>query len=313
MKAGFLFVFCAIFGTVYAGDGCNADNCLRAIRATSRLSSASAACSAYIEQTVTPPTVTVTEYETISEIASETVYTTQVDTVFDTETSVVEETATTILPGNTATVTVYNPALKKREAAPTIPAFASPCSGEVRFTSACSCIGVSAPNTVTLATPTETLTITTTTTYTTEVEVSTVETISSTIINNTITVSNTVATETLPGPQTTTTLSVPYPALCKNIVLYSGLVPANFAIPDSVDVGPLSTADCCLKCFLTPNCIAYVRHITGLRHCLLLSLKSGAAPNPPSPRCPGGVGRTIFGPAPGLVGKGPCQGIWEWN
>ncbi|KAK6513805.1 hypothetical protein TWF506_008240 [Arthrobotrys conoides] len=315
MKAVFLVVFGAFLGRgVVAGpDGCAADNCLRAIRATSRLSSASAACSAYIEQTITLPTVTVTEYFEVSEIAQETVYTTQVDSSFDTYTSVIEDTVTTILPGSTSIVTVYDPALKKRQAAPTIPAFASPCSGEVRFTSACSCIGVFAPNTITIPAPTETLTITTTTTYLTETYTVTEETITTTVTDATVSVTDIVATETLPGPQATNTVNVPYPALCKNIVLYSGLIPHNFGIPNSVNVGVLNVADCCLRCFTTPDCMAYVRHLAGPGSCSLLSMKPGTAPNPPSQRCPNGVGKTIFGPSPGFVGKGPCQGIWQWN
>ncbi|KAK6339734.1 hypothetical protein TWF718_009128 [Orbilia javanica] len=199
---------------------------------------------------------TVTEYYTVSEISQETVYTTQVDTLFETHTEVIEDTATTILPGQTSIVTVYNPALKKRQASPTIPAFASPCSGEVRFTSACSCIGVSAPNTVTLPAPTETLTITTTTTYSTEIHTVTAETLITRVTNSTITTNNVVATETLPGPQTTNTVTVPYPELCKNIFLHIGLVTFNLAIPHATNVGTLSTADCCLRCFTTPNCLA---------------------------------------------------------
>ncbi|RVD87856.1 uncharacterized protein DFL_002061 [Arthrobotrys flagrans] len=146
------------------------------------------------------PTVTVTEYHTISEVVQEAVYTTHVETVFDTYTSVIENAAITILPGSTSVVTIYNPALKKRQAAPTTPAFASPCSGEVRFTSACSCIGVSVPNTVTILAPTETLTITTTTTYNTETYTVTEETLSTTITDATVSVSTIMAMETLPGP-----------------------------------------------------------------------------------------------------------------
>ncbi|KAF3195419.1 hypothetical protein TWF225_003804 [Orbilia oligospora] len=315
MKAVLLFVFGALFGRGHAIgiDGCAADNCLRAIRATSRLSSASAACSAYIEQTITLPTVTVTEYYEISEIAQETVYTTQVDTLFDTYTSVIEDTATTTLPGSTSIVTVYNRALKKRQAAPTIPAFASPCSGEVRFTSACSCIGVLTPNIVTIPAPTETLSIITTTTYTTETYTMTEETISTTITDATISVTNIVATETLPGPQATNTVTVPYPELCKNPTLYILVASRNLSVPNSVNVGKLNTADCCLRCFTTPDCIAYVRNLAGVGVCTLLTTRPGAAPNPASPSCPNGVGDTIFTGTPGFFGKGPCQGIWQWN
>ncbi|KAK6523594.1 hypothetical protein TWF281_001575 [Arthrobotrys megalospora] len=318
MRARLLLVFGGLLGGSYATgsrSGCSADNCLRAIRATSRLSSASAACSAYIEKTVTPPTVTVTEYHAISEVAQETVYTTRVDTFFYTFTSVIEKTATTVLPGTTLTTTVYNPALKKRQAAATIPAFASPCSGQVRFTSACSCIGVSVPNTVTLPTPTETLVLTTTTTYSTETHTATVETISTTITDATVSVSNTVATVTLQGPSSTTTITVPYPALCKNPTLYNGLRPVNLSTNlDQQNLGTLSVADCCLRCFVTPDCMAYVVNWNGPGGCLNLFYNPrSAAPNPPSARCPNGVGDTIFGNPPGAVGKGPCQGIWEWN
>ncbi|KAG9239185.1 hypothetical protein BJ875DRAFT_539007 [Amylocarpus encephaloides] len=71
---------------------------------------------------------------------------------------------TTITPPavtTTTTVTVTAaPALAKRVPG-TIPAYASPCSGAVRYSSACSCFGI-LPTTITAPTPTVTSTYTTT-------------------------------------------------------------------------------------------------------------------------------------------------------
>jgi len=122
--------------TTATTTACVADNCLRAIRASAfptRLGTAD--CSSYFITTVTPATYT-----------------------------------TTVTPTNT--VTVFNnkrrraagaapePTLEARQVTvvpSAIPAYASPCSGSVRYSSACSCIGVTA-TTTTAPTPTYTAT-----------------------------------------------------------------------------------------------------------------------------------------------------------
>lgn len=124
---------------------CSHDNCLRAVIASAFLTrSATADCSSYFLTTVTPATFTTT--------------------------------ATVTQP---TTTTVFNPPHKRDEGimlhprqqtvVPTeIPAYASACSGSVRYSSACSCIGVTAMTT-TAPTPTYTTTTTifTTSTFTT--------------------------------------------------------------------------------------------------------------------------------------------------
>ncbi|EPS35297.1 hypothetical protein H072_11346 [Dactylellina haptotyla CBS 200.50] len=120
---------------------CNADNCLRAIRASAfptRLGTAD--CSSYFLATVTPDTSTVTVTSTLS--LTETLYTFVVptltpppDTITGTE---VAKRAVTVVPSS-------------------IPSYASACSGAVRYESACSCIGVTR-TTVTAAAPLTTVT-----------------------------------------------------------------------------------------------------------------------------------------------------------
>ncbi|KAL2066108.1 hypothetical protein VTL71DRAFT_2179 [Oculimacula yallundae] len=153
---------------------CNADNCLRALRNTQFPTRGSTDCAAYLRTTVTPATVTVTATATSS------VFSTSIIGV--TLTSSVEETATdTVLQTNiqTATVTLA-PQPFKRADTNTVPAYASACSGQVRYSSACSCLGGSVV-TVTAAAPTSTVT-TTQTSYTTEDLTSTIDT---TIITST--------------------------------------------------------------------------------------------------------------------------------
>jgi hypothetical protein len=99
--------------------GCHADNCLRAIRATTQLPQASVDCvsptyqtiralliaqqSSFLVETVTPPPVTVTITATIVAVAKRT--------------------------------TTYGPV---------IPTYASACTDVDEYSSACSCIGITA-------------------------------------------------------------------------------------------------------------------------------------------------------------------------
>ncbi|RVD89726.1 uncharacterized protein DFL_000721 [Arthrobotrys flagrans] len=297
-----LIGFIGLCGSANA-TACNADNCLRAVRATLKLPQASADCSSFLRSTFTPGIRTVTEYSTISELAEDIYFATQTSTVRETLTSVIKETATTEIPGTIKTETSYDLALKKRQAAPTIPAYASPCSGPVRYTSACSCIGVTGPIVVTAPTPSTTLTLPTTITYSTETIVTTILTTSVTITDATVTLRTTDSTATITGPPTTVTITVPYPDNCKSPTLYNGLRPLNFAPLGIFDAGDIAYPECCLRCFTRLDCIAYVR--SG-GTCLLLSANED--PNTPnSPMCPNGIKKTIFGNPPGSVGKGPCQ------
>ncbi|EPE29454.1 hypothetical protein GLAREA_00614 [Glarea lozoyensis ATCC 20868] len=105
-----------------APSSCNQDNCLRALLAPAR--PAAADCSSYLVKTTTPAAATVTAVVTSS-------------------------TAPQSTPAPSAV-------------SATIPTYASACSGVVRYTSACSCVGVTA-TTVTAVTPTVTVTVTSTT------------------------------------------------------------------------------------------------------------------------------------------------------
>ncbi|KAF3932500.1 hypothetical protein ABW19_dt0209559 [Dactylella cylindrospora] len=258
MQSKLLLSIVGLVGAVSAATTCHADNCLRAIRATSRLAQASADCSSYLLTTVTPDTVTITEYSTISEVAEETVLTTDVETFFETSTLLIPATATVEQPGTLITVTSYDPALKKRQVAPTIPAYASPCSSAPRFTSACSCIGIPGPITVTAPTPSVTVTLSTTVTYSTETEISTVETLSVTITDATVSVATVEETTTTTGPATTVTVTAPIPDLCKNIVMYNGLRAQTGGVPIISTTPWQGAEECCLRCFVTLDCIAFV-------------------------------------------------------
>ncbi|XWX00327.1 hypothetical protein V2A60_008347 [Cordyceps javanica] len=114
---------------VFAGTGCNADNCARAVTGTRRgdgfEATAKADCSRFMTKTVTGNAVTVTSTVTI-----------------------------TVAP-NPPAVTIV-----KRDAA--IPSYASACSGTSRYSSACSCWGITA-NTITVH-PTSVVTATVTVT-----------------------------------------------------------------------------------------------------------------------------------------------------
>ncbi|KAK6530557.1 hypothetical protein TWF281_007400 [Arthrobotrys megalospora] len=116
---------------------CLADNCLRAIRASAFPSrSVSADCSSFFQSLTTSTTTT-------------------------TQTTVISESTT--LPTVTITLPLVTTELAKRQVpppAPTIPAYASACSGIARYSSACACIGV----TETAGAATSTVTETTTTT-----------------------------------------------------------------------------------------------------------------------------------------------------
>ncbi|KAF3102592.1 hypothetical protein TWF706_005232 [Orbilia oligospora] len=154
---------------------CIEDNCLRAIRATNfPTRSGTADCNSYFASIVTPP---VSTYWYDSEY-----------TVYD-YTEVVTETITTTLTTATTTILpeVGSQTLEKRDEpitniATSIPAYASPCSGSIRYSSACSCIG--ATHTVTtVESPIRVLentiyiTIPTLTTTTTITKTSTVQTV----------------------------------------------------------------------------------------------------------------------------------------
>ncbi|KAL8815150.1 MAG: hypothetical protein Q9223_005685 [Gallowayella weberi] len=127
---------------------CSADNCARAVTGTAPsnppLATRKADCASFFgTSTVTPQQVTVTQTATVTSPVTQTAST----------------TTTAIL---TATVTnLAKRANRLEERAGTVPAYASPCSGTVRYSSACSCFGVTQA-TVTAAAPTSTSIVTVT-------------------------------------------------------------------------------------------------------------------------------------------------------
>ncbi|KAK6352416.1 hypothetical protein TWF730_009243 [Orbilia blumenaviensis] len=153
---------------------CIEDNCLRAIRATNfPTRPGTADCYSYFATTVTP--------------AVSTSWVDWESTVYD-YTEILTETVTTTL--TTATTTIFpeggSQTFEKRDepitnTATAIPAYASPCSGSVRYSSACSCIGAT-HTVITLQSPIRVLestiyiTIPTLTTTTTVTETSTIKT-----------------------------------------------------------------------------------------------------------------------------------------
>ncbi|PVH73716.1 hypothetical protein DL98DRAFT_44338 [Cadophora sp. DSE1049] len=148
---------------------CNADNCARAVTGTAKglpaQSARSADCASFFQYTYVPPTFTRTVYFTpyLTQSTTTTLATTSTQTVTATTSSYsnvlqnqparrAEDTGSLIIPSS-------------------VPAYASPCSGTVRFSSACACWGFS-PVTQTAAAPTTVLTITAETVTTIEVAVS---------------------------------------------------------------------------------------------------------------------------------------------
>ncbi|MCJ1296429.1 hypothetical protein MMC34_007995 [Xylographa carneopallida] len=134
-----LTVLCGFVAAAAAAttSACNADNCLRAVRASSFPTRSGAAdCSSYFAATVTPATSTITQTATVTSFANK-------------RRRALNEAEGALAPRQ---VTVVPSA---------IPTYASACSGSVRYSSACSCIGVTA-TTSTAATPLTTVTVTVT-------------------------------------------------------------------------------------------------------------------------------------------------------
>ncbi|KAG4419652.1 hypothetical protein IFR04_007249 [Cadophora malorum] len=110
--------------------GCNRDNCLRAVQGTAKgpaqVEIAKTDCSSFLEVTTTVPSSTATVTET-------------------------------------ATVTLQAVLPKRDNPAKTVPAYASACSGAARYSSACSCWGITA-GTKTISSGVATVTVSTTVT-----------------------------------------------------------------------------------------------------------------------------------------------------
>ncbi|CAD0110934.1 unnamed protein product, partial [Aureobasidium uvarum] len=155
---------------------CNADLCLRSIRATNtpgRAAQGVADCSSFLRVTVTPATYTSTSTVTVESVSVTTTTSTNTNTATTTQTVYSVFGGSVITPAPRATVQkrdlrIASPStvsdkiiaalpisnLEKRQQTVrpvAIPAYASPCSGAVRYSSACSCVGATA-TTITAAT-----------------------------------------------------------------------------------------------------------------------------------------------------------------
>ncbi|KAH6718843.1 hypothetical protein BKA61DRAFT_669186 [Leptodontidium sp. MPI-SDFR-AT-0119] len=108
--------------------GCNRDNCLRAVQGTARgparVEIAKSDCSSFLEKTTTVPSSTAT----------------------------ITQTATVTLPAVLP---------KRHDGGKTVPAYATACSGSARYSSACSCWGITG-GTKTISSGVTTVTVSTT-------------------------------------------------------------------------------------------------------------------------------------------------------
>ncbi|KAK6343498.1 hypothetical protein TWF730_011088 [Orbilia blumenaviensis] len=142
---------------------CAADNCLRAIRASAFPDRPGTAdCSSYFQTTVTPPST----YTTI-QIVTPTILTSY------------EQTTTVPIPIATTDASIETP---QTFIPSNIPTYASACSGSIRYSSACSCIGMTAKKTTLPAPTTTTLTVTDTASQTSKTTVAGTATVTSFLI-----------------------------------------------------------------------------------------------------------------------------------
>lgn len=172
------------------------------------------------------PTVTsfVTDLRTLDATATTTISVVDTDRREFTETKFDDRTLTLTTTDATVTVTIAN---EKRQATvkPTnIPTYASACSGSVRYSSACSCVGATAA-TVTAAQPTVTETSTETKVLDPVTVLSTTATATLTTIVTTVpvtttwstaTVSEAIATEEVTRTTTTQTVAATATAIVKS-------------------------------------------------------------------------------------------------
>ncbi|KAK6498848.1 hypothetical protein TWF481_011420 [Arthrobotrys musiformis] len=172
----FLTIFLALPVRSATSTKCIEDNCLRAIRATNfptRLGTAD--CNSYFATIVTPPISTSWfEWET-------TVYD-YTEVLTETITTTLTTATTTILPDSGGSQTFEKRDEPVTNTATSIPAYASPCSGSIRYSSACSCIGathtvITVESPIRVLTSTIYITIPTLTTTTTITQTSTIETV----------------------------------------------------------------------------------------------------------------------------------------
>jgi len=286
----------ALLGSVESGLAsmmvCNANNCLRAVQASAYPTRhGSADCQSYFVTTVTPATTTITatatSYSSTSAIddvaATSTVDVTITDTI-DVTTSFTDyltSDVTSTAPGSTSTI---YPAIPKRDniilvrtvtIVPTsIPAYASPCSGSVAYSSACSCLGAT-PSTVTAATPstTTTITLTSVTVVTTETETTTTADVTSTATTDSYTTIDAYATVITTSTTVVTPPEATFYAECASgnlIGSFNGFGIVQVVGSTSISITSADSGySCCVACLLRAGCGA-AGYASSVGQCYLL-------------------------------------------
>ncbi|MCJ1287361.1 hypothetical protein MMC26_006710 [Xylographa opegraphella] len=332
---------------------CNADNCARAVTGTTNglavQSSHKQDCSSFFAVTVTPATSTITQTATVTPatvtqtVIGSTVTQTVVATLSETTTAAtVEVTAATVTDILTVTVstalvtatvsTVVVTAgapvvtLKVRDGseqriAPravtvspsSVPTYASACSGTVRYSSACSCFGVT-HSTSTAPTPSTTVTVTATATATATSVVTTTATldVTTTVIASLTLTDLVTATAVLTDPVvatltdfiTLTTTSIPLPAPCGGVTAGGGSCGCEYTVECGVqfvdngsgtDVSTTSSfAQCLQVCDNNFQCAA-LTYNSATGQCVQLKGDYSTVPNP--------------GYYSGPVTPGTCRGV----
>ncbi|MCJ1291374.1 hypothetical protein MMC34_002917 [Xylographa carneopallida] len=352
MKTTLLFLALLQYVSSSLAASCSADNCARAVTGTTNGLATQAAhkqdCSSFFAVTVTPGTTTITHTATITPATvtqtvtgavvtqtvvvpvSETTTDATVDVTAATITDIVTVTlSTAIVTTTVATVVVQqsSPAkLKLRDGfeqrvAPravtvspsSVPTYASACSGTARYSSACSCFGIT-HSTSTASTPSTTITVTATATATaTSVVTATATVDATTTVIASITLTDLItATAILTDDViatsidavTATTLSVPLPAPCGGVTPGDGSCGCEYTIECGVqfvdsgsgtDVSTTSSfAQCLQVCDNNFQCAALTYNIvTG--QCV--QLKGGYT--------------TVLNPAydSGPITLGSCHGV----
>ncbi|KAL8377629.1 hypothetical protein RB595_008361 [Gaeumannomyces hyphopodioides] len=228
----------AVIATQASGN-CNHNNCLRAVIASAFPARSGAAdCGSFMDVTVTPATLTFTETVTAQTESVVPWTVTESSTTFRTVTASTESQTTTevrtqgqtkiVRAGTTRTTTV--PVVFGRGQEPqggavtaggaTFPAYASACTSYAKYSSACSCVGVTA-KTVTAAAPSVTVTETATSTSATRTTAVATETLSRTIdvsVTDTtvVTVFSTISTTTTSTSTSTSVRSIGPTNIFKN-------------------------------------------------------------------------------------------------
>ncbi|PMD12375.1 hypothetical protein NA56DRAFT_756665 [Hyaloscypha hepaticicola] len=251
-------------------NGCNADNCLRALLRYS--AQAVPFCSSYISIPVV--TVTVTGSATATQTATITIPTTAFATA--TSVTVVDVTTTVSAPIIAPRDVVFGQFATVAARDAPLPTYVSQYPAS-RVSSACSCLSVT-PSTRTIST-------TITSTASTTLSVTSTETDT---VTTTTTSYDTVATVTVNN-------------LCSVGYNAAGNGEGNVV----VRVTATSAADCCAQCQIGTNCVANA-YVGGI--CQLLTRSTTAGSLQITNQCPLGTTMYSFGnPAVnGIVFAGPC-------